>query len=102
MSTIAICNAIQSRKLISFYYTGDGVPGYRTVEPHMIALNSTDTLCLSAWFLSGASKSGTQGFKVYKMESVSQVTILDQSFTGPRAGYQPDGGKSFHSVRCRL
>ena len=75
---------------------------FRTVEPHMIALNSLDALCLSAWFISGTSQSGSQGFKVYKMDSVSQVTVLEQTFTGPRPSYQPTGGKSFHSVQCGL
>jgi hypothetical protein len=102
MSIPAISAAIRSRNLITFYYTGDTVPGYRTVEPHMIAYNPKEVLCLSAWFLSGASKSGTQGFKEYKMEFVSQVNVLGQTFSGPRPGYQPDGGKVFHNVQCSL
>lgn len=68
----------------------------------MLALNSLNALCLSAWFLGGVSQSGNAGFKTYKMESVSQVSVLEQIFTGPRPGYQPTGGKSFHSVQCGL
>ena len=88
--------------LIQFYYTGDSQPGYRTVEPHMIALNLNDALCLSAWFLSGPSTSGPQGFKEYEMEFVSEVTVLEETFAGPRPGYQPDGGKILHSIQCHL
>ncbi len=104
MDITTICHAISSNPphLIQFYYTGDSLSGFRTVEPHMIALNPKEALCLSAWFLSGASKSGTQGFKEYKMEFVSQVTMLAETFSGARPGYQPDGGKVFHSVQCRL
>ena len=102
MSLELVCQAIESRHVISFFYTGDSLPGYRTVEPHMIALNPKDALCLSAWFLSGTSKSGTQGFKEYKMDFVSDVTVLEEQFEGARPGYQPDGGKVFHSVQCRL
>jgi len=99
-----ICQAINARPphLISLYYTGDSMPGYRTVEPHMIAYNQKEVLCLSAWFLSGASKSGTQGFKEYKMEFISQVTVLEETFPGPRPEYKPDGGKVFHNVQCGL
>jgi len=104
MSSALICQAINSQPphLISFYYTGDSIPGLREVEPHMIAYNPKNALCLSAWFLSGASKSGTQGFKEYNMDFVSQVTVLEETFQGPRPGYQPDGGKVFHSVQCGL
>jgi hypothetical protein len=93
---------LDSKNLISFYYTGDALPGFRTVEPHMVAHNPKDVLSLSAWFLSGAIKSGTQGFKEYKMQFISQVTVLAETFQGPRPGYQPTGGKVFHNVRCGL
>jgi hypothetical protein len=102
MSAALICQAIQNCHLISFYYAGDTIPGLRVVEPHMIAYNPKDALCLSAWFLSGASKSGNQGFKEYKMDFVSQVTMLPETFGGARPGYQPDGGKVFHNVQCGL
>jgi hypothetical protein len=102
MSVPLICQAIHGHNVISFYYTGDSLPGFRTVEPHMIAYNPKDALCLSAWFLSGTSKSGTQGFKEYKMDFVSQVTVLEQTFAGARPGYQPDGGNRFHNVQCGL
>lgn len=102
MSAALICQAIQSKNLITLYYTGDSLPGFRTVEPHMIALNSLNAVCLSAWFLRGVSKSGYQGFKEYKMDFVSQVTVLPGTFAGPRPGYQPTGGKMFHSVQCGL
>jgi predicted DNA-binding transcriptional regulator YafY len=102
LSLDIICGAIRTKNVISFYYTGDTLPGLRTVEPHMVAYNPKEALCLSAWFLSGMSKSGTQGFKEYKMDSISQVTVLPQTFPGPRPGYQRDGGKVFHNVRCGL
>ena len=102
MSTPSICEAIHTKHLIRFYYTGDTLHGFRVVEPHMVAYNQRGALSLSAWFLSGVSSSGNQGFKEYKMDFVSQVTVLPETFPGPREGYRPDGGKVFHSVQCGL
>jgi len=97
-----ICDAIASKNLISFHYTGDTVPDYRTVEPHMIAYNSLNKLILSGWFTGGTTASGGQGWREYLMDSISNVTVLDQIFSGPRPGYKADGGKMFHSVQCAL
>lgn len=104
MSVNLICQAINSEPhhVITFYYSGDAVPGYRTVEPHMVAYNRRDTLALSAWFLGGASQSGTVGWKEYLVDSISDIKITPQTFAGPRPGYAPNGGRSFHNVRCAL
>ena len=97
-----ICQAINARHLVSFYYAGDNVPGQRIVEPHMVAYNRRNNLALSAWFLGGASESGTIGWKEYLFDSISNVAILPQQFAGPRPGYNPTGGKVFHNVQCAL
>lgn len=104
MSVQAICEAINSNPphLVTFYYTGDPVPGYRTVEPHMIAYNRRENLALSAWFVGGASESGETGWKEYLLESISNVTVTPQTFSGRRQGYKPDGGKLYHNVQCAL
>jgi hypothetical protein len=103
MSVPAICGAIASRNLIRFNYTSDLAPGYRVVEPHMIAYNEANHLSLSGWFLEGASESNTgQGWREYLLESVFEVTVLPQQFSRARPGYKPDGGKKFHNVQCAL
>jgi predicted DNA-binding transcriptional regulator YafY len=102
MSAQLICEAIRTQRLISFYYTGDTIPGNRTVEPHMLAYNEADNLSLSAWLVAGTSQSGGQGWREYLLESISSVTVLDAPFRGTRPGYNPTGGKKFHSVRCAL
>jgi hypothetical protein len=103
MSQTAICNAINSKKLIEFYYSGDAVPGTRTVEPHMVAYNSRNNLALSAWFLGGTGESQTgQGWREYLLSDMTSVVTLSQKFSGPRPGYKPDGGKTFHNVQCKL
>lgn len=103
MSQSAICAAIRSRNLVQFYYTGDDAPGPRLVEPHMVAYTTADNLVLSAWFLGGTSGSQVgQWWREYLLEYMGNVIILPQKFSGPRPGYNPSGGRKFHSVQCRL
>lgn len=104
MSAALVCQAINSRPphIITFYYAGDDTPGYRTVEPHMVAYNRRDHLALSAWFLGGASESGTIGWKEYLFDYISNVAVTPQTFAGPRPGYVATGGKTFHNVQCGL
>jgi hypothetical protein len=103
MSIDIICTAIRNRHLVQFYYTGDKTPGIRVVEPHMVAYNKANHLALSAWYLGGASES-QQGewWREYLISEMTQVTELLQGFPGPRPGYKPSGGKSFHNVQCAL
>lgn len=98
-----ICQAIAARNLIRFYYTGETDPGYRTVEPHMVAYTKDGNLALSAWYVSGASGSMKgPGWRIYLLSAMSSVSALDQQFKGTRPGYQPTGGKSFTRVQCAL
>jgi predicted DNA-binding transcriptional regulator YafY len=97
-----ICGAIQSRRLVRFYYD-DPAPGIRVVEPHMIAYNRKDNLALSAWFLGGQSASQEgQGWREYLLDRISQLVVLEDCFPGPRPGYKRDGGKTFHNVQCAV
>ena len=98
-----ICSAIAAGKLIRFYYAIGDDPGYRTVEPHMVAYTKDNNLALSAWYLSGATASNEgPGWRIYLLEGMSQVQQLADGFNKPRPGYKPDGGKSFHNVQCAL
>jgi hypothetical protein len=74
----------------------------RTVEPHMVAYTLANNLVLSAWFLGGASGSQTPGWREYRLDFMSQTTILPQTFSGPRQGYNPNGGPKLHSIQCKL
>jgi WYL domain-containing protein len=103
MSQATLCAAIASRKLVRFYYAGDKKPGYRTVEPHMVAYNNADHLALHAWFLGGASKSQEgHWWREYLLSSIYDINVLPDKFPGPRDGYKPDGGEIFHNIQCAL
>ncbi|HKZ02316.1 MAG TPA: hypothetical protein VI750_08985 [Pyrinomonadaceae bacterium] len=69
----------------------------------MVAYNGAGHLALSAWFLGGASESQEgQGWREYLLREITNVSIIPQKFLGPRPGYKPDGGKSFHDIQCAL
>ena len=94
-----ICQAISEKRLVQLYYRG----GNRVVEPHMVAYNRKNHIALSGWFVSGHSESGEgPGWREYLLDEISSVSILEATFSGPRPGYQPDGGKTFHSVICSI
>lgn len=94
-----LCQAIDNRRIVSFLYKS----GHRTVEPHMVAYNKTGKLILSAWFLRrGSDSSDGPGWRTYVLDEISQLTISNQTFDGPRPNYRPDGGKSFDRIQCAL
>lgn len=98
-----ICQAITARRLIQFHYSLGDEPGYRLVEPHMVAHTNDDNRALSAWYLQGESASRRgPGWRIYLLEGVSEVKMLPDTFSAPRPGYKPDGGKSFHRIECAL
>jgi len=94
MPQATLCHAIATQNIVRIYYTGDEAIGFRTVEPHMVAYNEAGNLSLSAWCLGGASETPeTQGWREYLLSEISNVTVLQHRFFGPRAGYQRDGGQ---------
>lgn len=94
-----LCQAITDKQQVRFYYDG----GFRNVESHMVATNEAGQIVLSSWFLSGHSESGVgRGWREYLLSDISRLSIRDKTFTRPRPGYKPDGGKKYHSVICRL
>lgn len=94
-----IKQAIQGRRQLAITYEGQE----RIVEPHMLAMNQADRLALSAWFLSGYSKSGGgPGWRQYIVSKILSARMLEASFPGPRPGYKPDGGRLFHNILVGL
>lgn len=80
---IQINDAIRDRRVISFLYKGR----IRTVEPHLVGYDRDGDLTLSGWQLSGGSGIGFRDFHVSK---ISGLSITQQTFAGPRLGYNPN------------
>lgn len=99
MINLKICEAIEGRHLLQFWYEEE----VRIVEPHMLAYNEQNHLCLSAWWVGGHSKSGkSPQWRQYLVSKMSVLTIQSETFPYTRPGYKPDGGKQFHDVVCAL
>jgi hypothetical protein len=103
MSVEVICSAIRDRKHLQFYYTGDNAPGTRIVEPYQLGYTKAENAALSAFYLSGASESATgPGWKLYKLNCMSQVVALTTHFSGPRPDYKPGTNKILHKIECEF
>lgn len=95
--TRLICQAISEMKLIEFDYDG----GPRIVEPHCVGITTAGNPGLRGYQVGGYSSSGKMGWKMFDMSKAGSVTLLDDSFNGPRPGYkQNDSGMS--SIECQL
>ena len=93
-----ICDAIAARKLLMFAY-GDAV---RVVEPHSFGVNSAGHEALSAWLRQGLSRSDPEGWwRTYLVTEMRDVQLLDETFAGARAGYNPSDERMAHVV-CQL
>lgn len=94
MSQHVICSAIADRQVLSFRYKGQ----FRTVEPHLLGYDSDGDLTLSAWQISGQGREGWRDFHVSKL---SGLATTEQTFSGPRVGYNPLD-QTIPRVVCRL
>lgn len=93
-----ICKAIQKKQIISFWYAGS-TPSTRTVEPHLLGFaQGGSELTLSAWQLSGGTRSGWRDFHV---AGISNLSITDRVFQKPRSDYNPRDS-TMSPIICRL
>lgn len=89
-----ICTAIANRSVIEFQYKGQS----RTVEPHLLGVDSDGDVTLSAWQLSGGSG---QGFRDFHVSKLSGPSTTGATFSGPRPGYNPNDSTLVRII-CRL
>ncbi len=81
-----ICEAIRAKKLLIFGYA-DFV---RVVEPHLYGVNTAGHEALSAWLRAGYSRTDPEGgWRTYLVGEMHRVQVLDETFGGPRPGYNP-------------
>ena len=89
-----ICNAISAQQIISFWYDAR----QRTVEPHLLGVDSDGDVTLSVWQLSGGSGEGWRDFHIAKL---FEPSTTGQTFSGPRPGYNPNDN-TLDRIICRL
>lgn len=84
-----IADAIQAHKVLQFDYKGDGI---RRVEPHCYGVNHLGHEVLRAFQTSGPSISGgpIPDWRLFTVQDISRLTVLDIEFTGPRPKFNPN------------
>ncbi len=95
----SLCRAIRGRRLLRLNYHW----GYRTVEPHAYGLNDNGHELLLVYQVAGASRSGKpQGWKHLRLDEIRELTVLDDTFPGPRPGYRHDDKALDRRIYCQL
>ena len=93
-----VCQAIRERRIVRFYYDG----GTRDVEPHSHGFSKEGNELLSGYQVRGFSRSGQHfGWKMFTLDEVRALTVKDEAFVGPRAGYNPNDVK-ISAVHCHV
>ena len=77
-----ICDAIHKRCRMSIWYRG----GERVIEPYVYGSSETHEL-LRAYQISGFSPSRERGWKLFLVEEISKIEVLDEHFDKPQRGY---------------
>ncbi len=93
-----ICAAIDARRLLAFDY--DGWP--RTVEPHAYGESPEGGEIMRAFQVSGSAESTEfLGWKLFHVNAISGINILDATFSGPRPDYHRDE-PAIRIIYCQL
>jgi len=81
-----IIEAIENMNVLEFYYKGHK----RTVEPHCYGIHKdTGNEALCAYQIDGYSSSrSVPAWRLYLIPEMSGITIADEQFDKPRAGYK--------------
>ena len=85
--TDKICEAIQNKKLVDFYY--DGLQ--RIVEPHTYGVSKTGKDTLSGYQIRGQSNSDIPTWKLFTLDKISSFSVLDETFDRAESGYSRRG-----------
>lgn len=78
-----IIDAIDNRKLLSFFYDG----GIRTVEPYCYSIGTKGHELLRAYQVSGYSSSGKLDWKLFEVRKISSLSS-EGSFATNRPAYK--------------
>jgi len=94
-----ICFAITHRRVISFDHDG----GNRIVEPFCYGLHkNTGNEVLRGYQVGGFSASGkSYGWKLYRVDQISRLSVTDQNFNGIREYYNPNDS-IMKKIICRI
>ena len=89
-----ICEAIARRRLLAFEYHGHE----RLVEPHCHGVSAERHELVRAFQVGGTGASGSLGWKLFDVDDVYELRIVDHTFQ-PRPDFKRDDD-AMHPVHC--
>jgi len=92
-----ICTAIHKRRRLQFRYDS----GVRVVEPYAYGVGDGGRELLRAYQISGFSRSREQGWKLFHVDEMNDIQILEEGFEEPRLGYMRND-PSMTKIYCEL
>lgn len=94
-----ICNAIENKKIIQFYYEG----GVSVVEPHCYGIHKdTGNEVLCGFQTEGFSRSGgLPNWRFFIVDKMSNLMVKNEYFTEPRPLYNPND-KRMSTIFCNI
>ena len=100
ISVTNINNAINNKNEVIIYYDGDEntSKGKRNVEVCAYGISMAGNPVIRAYQLSGDSDTIVPEWKLFRVDMISQWSVLKRRFTKPRPKFNPNGDKSMKSV----
>ncbi len=91
-----VCDAIKTRKLLSFGYGGTE----RLVEPYVHGVTARGKEVIHGFQREGGSKSGREvGWKLFVVANTRNLRVTDVEFRGLRDDFRSDG-TYIESIHC--
>ena len=100
ISVTNINNAINNKNEVIIYYDGDEntSKGKRNVEVYAYGISMAGNPVIRAYQLSGDSDTIVPEWKLFRVDMISQWSVLKRIFTTPKPKFNPNGDKSMKSV----
>lgn len=100
ISVTNINDAINNKNEIIIYYDGDEntSKGKRNVEVYAYGISMAGNPVIRAYQLSGDSDTIVPEWKLFRVDRISQWSVLNRRFRTPRPKFNPNGDKSMKSV----
>lgn len=92
-----ICAAIHKRRRLQFWYH----PGIRVVEPYAYGVGDGGRELLRAYQIAGSSRSREEGWKLFHVDEMEEIQVLEEGFEEPRLGYMRND-PSMTKIFCEL
>lgn len=97
-----IINVIDNHIMVEINYKGDEEVsrGRRVIEVYALGNTKSGNPCIRAYQLYGKSETIAEGWKIFRLDRISQFSVLTKlTFDRPRPKYNQFGDDSFQNVQ---